>query len=316
MLTLPAQRPESGSPLTLISAKVLVGVDTLRREFGQGAPFRHLVIDDFLARDFADQLLAEFPVFESGNSVGDDGKQGIKSTVEDMRLIGPAYQALDKLVQTAGFLGFIGTITGIEKLLYDPFYLGGGTHENRDGQSLQAHVDFNYHPTERWHRRLNLIVYLNPRWEQAWGGNLGLFADPYCDVTPAMQITPAFNRCVLFETTENSWHGFDRIALPAAFSTISRKSVALYFYSKDRPAAEVAGKHTTHYVNRQLPDTFVEGYRLTEADVKLLRELIGYRDGQLRELYLENSRLLQAQERGLTGQVLYLLKRLYVRYRR
>ncbi|HEY8010083.1 MAG TPA: 2OG-Fe(II) oxygenase [Rudaea sp.] len=311
------QESTLSAPLeNIINQTALRSVEALRRQYSQAKPFRHVVIEDFLDAGFASQLLAAFPAFESGNSIGEDGRPGGKSTVERMQALGPSYRALDELVQSPDFLQFVGNITGIDGLLYDPFYLGGGTHENRQGQFLQAHIDFNYHPSERWHRRLNLIVYLNSLWDEAWGGNLELFRDPYQDAQPALRVVPRFNRCVIFETTENSWHGFDRISLPAEHADLSRKSVALYFYTKDRPPEEVAGKHTTHYVNRQLPDHFVGGYTLKLADVEMLGELIGHRDRQLRQLYAENTNLLQAQERGFGGQILYLLKRLYVRYRR
>jgi hypothetical protein len=300
----------------IISSTVIRDAGILAPQFSSAQPFKHVVIENFFERDFADRLLAEFPAFEKGNSIGDDGRQGNKSTVERIQALGPAYCTLDEVIQSPEFLSLIGRITGIDALLYDPFYLGGGTHENKQRQSLQAHVDFNYHPSERWHRRLNLIVYLNPMWDEAWGGNLELYRDPYADAKPVERIAPRFNRCVIFETTENSWHGFDRISLPADHADVSRKSVALYFYSKTRPAEEIAGKHTTHYVNRQLPEHLVTGYPLKSADVETLRELIANRDNQLQGLYAENASLLQAQERGLGGQILYLLKRLYIRYRR
>ncbi|MBN8884534.1 MAG: 2OG-Fe(II) oxygenase [Rudaea sp.] len=288
----------------------------LGTRFAEAQPFRHIVIENFLAPDFARRLLDEFPAFERGNNIGDDGRPGGKSTVERMSVLGAHYRELDTAIQSAEFLKLIGTITGIDDLLYDPFYLGGGTHENRSGQLLQAHIDFNYHPSERWHRRLNLIVYLNHGWEEGWGGNLELWRDPYTDAKPAARIAPVFNRCVIFETTEHSWHGFDMIVSGDGQTLRSRKSVALYFYTKNRPEQEAAGKHSTHYVNRQLPERYVAGHTLSAADVAELRDLIAHRDNRLQQLFAENANLLQAQERGLSGKLLYLLKRLYVRYRR
>lgn len=300
----------------MLNPLVLQERASLRERFAQATPFRHVVIDDFLDEGFARRLLAEFPPFEKGNSASDDGRPSGKSTVERLRALGPAYAELDARIRARDFLDFVGEITGISHLLYDPFYLGGGTHENREGQLLQAHIDFNYHPSERWHRRLNLIVYLNPRWEQAWGGNIEFFRDPYEDGYPAVRVVPTFNRCVIFETTENSWHGFDKIRLPAGSAQLSRKSVALYFYTKTRPANEIAGKHTTHYVNRQLDEErFRVGRVLSEDDIAELREALGNRDNQLRSLYQENARLLQATDAGAWGMLSYLLKRFYARYK-
>jgi hypothetical protein len=301
---------------TLLNADVHARSAAWRTAFATAQPFRHVVIDDFLDGAFAQRLLAQFPPFDRGNAIGDDGQPGNKSTLARIRALGETYVALDAAIQSPAFLAWLGDVTGIDDLLYDPYYLGGGTHENRDGQNLQTHIDFNYHPSERWHRRLNLIVYLNPAWEEAWGGNLDLYRDPYSDVAPAVRVVPRFNRCVIFETTETSWHGFERITLPDDRRDLSRRSIALYFYTRQRPADETAGKHSTHYVDAQLPPRYAPGYTLTETDVAQLRLLIAQRDGQLRRLYAENASLLQAQERGFIGKILYLLKRVYVRYRR
>lgn len=307
------QRPTGTS---IINPAVLDHADAYGREFASAPPFPHVVIDGFLAADFADALLQAFPSFERGNSVGDDGSPGGKSTLDRIRPLGPAYERLDDAIKSPEFLQALGRLTGIEKLIYDPWYLGGGTHENRDGMSLDPHVDFNYHPSERWHRRLNLIVYLNPTWEDAWGGHLELFRDPHADSRAARSIGPAFNRCVIFETSERSWHAFSRIRLPQEQQHLTRRSIALYFYTRDRPAAETADRHTTFYVNRQLPEHLAEGHALSRADIAELQQLIAARDSHIQMLYCENTQLRKAQDRGLTGHLLYLAKRAYVRFRR
>jgi hypothetical protein len=300
----------------IINPAALAAVDGQAQAFANAQPFRHIVIDDFLDRAYIDELLRAFPAFERGNYIGDDGRPGGKSTVDSMPRLGPAYRRLDEIIQTPAFLAYIGRITGIDDLLYDPFYLGGGTHENRNGQPLSAHIDFNYHPSERWHRRLNLIVYLNHEWDESWGGLLDLYRDPYADPKPAVSVLPLFNRCVIFETTETSWHGFNQIRLPEDRPDLSRKSIALYFYTKERAVEETAPRHTTHYVNRQLPEHLAAGHTLSEDDVFALRQLIAARDAQMKMLYAENGQLLQAQDKGFGGHVLYLMKRLYMRYRR
>ncbi len=296
---------------------------SLRAQFRGAQPFRHLVIDDFLAKPFVDTLLAEFPAFERGNARAEDGSLGNKSTVERVRELGTAYSALDDLIQTRPFLDLIGELTGIDDLLYDPWYFGGGTHENRHGQDLDAHVDFNRHPVERWHRRLNLIVYLNHRWQDDWGGSLQLHSDPRADDNRISTITPLFNRAVIFETTEWSWHAFPPIQLPEAERALSRKSIALYFYTEERPTEELADTHSTIYVDRPLPDHFQPGHVLDADDVQTLKVLLKRRDMHNQRLYGEISSLTsqlegatRALSTGSVGRLEHFARRVLNRLRR
>ena len=295
-------------------------LDELAARFRERAPFRHVVIDDFFAPDDCAQLLAQFPAFERGNARSEDGSLGNKSTVEKVRGLGPAFGTLDDLVKSGEFLALIGRVTGIPNLLYDPWYFGGGTHENRNGQDLDAHVDFNRHPVEKWHRRLNLIVYLNHEWSDAWGGALELHSDPLAPDDRVTTITPLYNRAVIFETTEWSWHAFPRIDLPGDKRTLTRKSIALYFYTKERPADELADTHSTIYVDRPLPQRFQAGLTLSSADVEELRVLLARRDQHNQRLYRDvtslTKRLDQAQtalQRGPLGRLGYLARRLLSR---
>ncbi len=282
----------------LIHSSVLDGVAELRRRFATAAPFRHVVIESFLEPDLCGALASEFPGFDAGQARNELGEIGGKAVHADLRNLGPAYAVLDRLLQSSEFLALISEITGIPKLLYDPEYVGGGTHENLNGQDLDTHVDFNYHPTSRLHRRLNLILFLNPEWETEWGGLLELQKDP---ALPAAEnvirlVAPMQNRCVIFETTEVSWHGFRRITLPPE-KNLSRRSIAVYFYTKERPAGERAPSHGTVYVPRPLPDFVQPGYTLNENDAYELQVQFARRDAQIRYLYereMEFSRIAQS----------------------
>ena len=270
---------------SLLHPHVVAQRDNLASRFQARDPFRHVVIDDFLTPEFAAQLHEQFPPFERGNARNEAGETGNKSTVDRIRNLGEAYAALDDSVQSREFLDLVGHITGIENLRYDPWYFGGGTHENRHGQGLDAHVDFNRHPVNRWHRRLNLIIYLNHEWQDDWGGSLQLHRDPRSPEDRVITITPTFNRAVIFETTETSWHGFAPIALPQTKAALTRKSIALYFYTSERPAEEIAPTHSTIYVDPPLPSRLCPGYKLDAADVDELRSLIARRDQHNARLY-------------------------------
>lgn len=306
----------------MLNPRLQADADQLAARFGEREPFRHVVIDGFLTADYCAQLLGEFPAFERGNARNEAGELGAKSTVEKIRELGPAYAALDDLIQTREFLDLIGRITGIPSLLYDPWYFGGGTHENRAGQDLDPHVDFNRHPVERWHRRLNLIVYLNREWDDAWGGSLELHSDPRAADDRVTLVTPLYNRAVIFETTEWSWHGFSRIDLPQDKSSISRKSVALYFYTTERPQDELADTHSTIYVDRPLPERFQPGMSLSAADIEELRTLLARRDQHNQRLYRDThaltAQLEQAQAAlygGRLGRLRYLARKIIGRLR-
>lgn len=267
--------------------------------FRSAHPFPHIVLDNFLTPEFCQQLLIEFPPFHPEYAVDENGAIGGKATHNDIRSIGPAYQTLDELIQTRAFLDLMSSVTGIPDLLYDPEYLGGGTHENLDGQSLDFHVDFNYHHKRRWHRRINLILFLNEHWEEDWGGCLELRENP--GEPGDVRLPPRFNRAVIFETNEVSWHGFSNVSLPAG-SNVSRKTVALYFYTKDRPVEEKAPPRSTVYVEELLPGHLVEGHTLSADDMVILHSLIDRRDSHIARLYQHErdltARVFELEEKG------------------
>jgi hypothetical protein len=270
----------------LVQPGVRASSKKLRDEFANAQPFRHVVVDEFLDRAFCERLMADFPAFDTAKALDETGKVGGKAAVPKIARISAAYAEFDRLMRSPDLLGWVEEITSIDHLLYDPDYIGGGTHENLHGQDLDAHVDFNYHPKRMLHRRLNLILFLNPEWKSEWGGCLELDRDPWNPAADSAEpILPLANRCVIFETTETSWHGFRRIDLPEERRSQSRRSVAVYFYTKDRPPAEIAPAHGTTYVPRPLPTHFQAGYTLQPDDVRELEILLQRRDHQIRFLY-------------------------------
>ena len=151
-----------------------------------------------------------------------------------MRVIGVAERALELMTQRllyelkgARFLQVLTTLTGIENLIPDALNHGGGIHMNCRGALLKIHADFNRHP--QWHvdRRLNLLLYLNEGWQTAWGGDLELWS---ADMQACLKkIAPVAGRCVIFSTSSTSFHGHpEPIDCP---EDVSRKSIALYYYS-------------------------------------------------------------------------------------
>ena len=243
------------------------------------APFRHTIIEDFFDAEFAERLLQDFPSFDPKLAKNEFGQVGNKAVNTKIREITPSYAELYELIGSRAFLELISEISGIPDLMMDPALYGGGTHENRHGQDLDPHVDFNYDQQRGRHRRLNLIVYLNKGWKEEWGGSIEIHSNPRRpEENQIKSWAPTFNRAVMFETNEYSWHGFPVINLPEEERHRSRKSISIYLYTKDRPAEEIAPVHGTFYVQRPLPERIRAGYTLQEADVQELAGLLGRRD--------------------------------------
>lgn len=272
--------------MSLISQRAWQSLKQDKSDFQSAKPFRYVAIDNFFEREFCQRVLDEFPTFEDRFALNEMGQVGGKAARADVGNLSAAFRELDTFIQSKEFLDYISDLTGIPDLRYDPLYVGGGTHENRDGQSLAPHVDFNHHPATKEHRRLNLIVYLNHEWDSAWGGELTLQEDPWRSGDQNKKtISPMFNRAVIFETTEASWHGFDTIRMPVAKKHLSRKSFAIYLYTKDRPQEESAPQHATIYVPHAMPRGWSPGRTLSKEDLVLLENRFADLLGHLRFLY-------------------------------
>ena len=262
-------------------------------------------MDRFFADDFAGRLIRDFPPFEQGCAVNESGELGRKATFENVRELGDTYQEADGLVRSPEFLALMSEISGIPDLLYDPAYIGGGTHKNRVGQDLDAHVDFNFHPTRGWHRRLNLIVYLNPEWEQEWGGSIEFHLDPWLppDQNRVERVLPLANRAVLFETSERSWHGFEQVSPPPAREDLSRRSFAIYLYTVDRPPEETAPPHATVYVERPLPASVKPDAPISFQDADAVKSMLARRGRHIRRIFDRDQKFLSTAQR-LVGKMI------------
>ena len=297
-------------PIPQISEAALHEADRYREAFLSADPFKHVVIENFFEPAFAERLLADFPSFDTRLAKNEMGQLGGKAVQMNIRTISPVYEELYALIGAQPFLDFVSRLAGIPDLILDPKMYGGGTHDNQHGQELDPHVDFNYDEGRQLHRRLNLIVYMNKEWRTEWGGALEIHSNPRRPLENRIRsYDPLFNRCVMFETNEYSWHGFPKIDLPADKRHLSRKSISIYLYTKDRPAEEIAPMHGTFYVQRPLPESMSPGHTLTDEDVDALRRLLIRRDGWIesyQKLEVEKNREIADKASNiqeLTGRV-------------
>ncbi len=234
----------------------------LRESVRQGIPFPNLCIDGFLSEEFADRVYQAFPTYEEAAKIGREFaavNEKRKVQVVDASKFPPPLRQLNEALASQDFLELMSYAFEIPHLLADDELVGGGVHETGPQGRLDVHVDFNYVGNRALHRRLNLLLYLNKGWREEWGGKLELWDK---DVKVCHHsILPIFNRCVVFETSEISFHGVTAVTCP---KNVSRKSFAAYYYTREAPAHWTGVSHSTIFKAR--PDEKIKGAVLMPAE--------------------------------------------------
>jgi hypothetical protein len=220
--------------------------ETAHSSYLNAKPFPHVVFDNFFDPELLELILGEFPKPGEIRWQRFDNAHEIKLASAAEASFGPATRLLLYHLNSATFLEFLTTVTGINNLIPDPGFAGGGLHQIVPGGKLGIHVDFNKHQDSGLDRRLNLLLYLNKDWREDYGGHLELWdrSMAQCEA----KVLPVFNRVMIFGTTDFTYHGHpDPLRCP---ENMTRKSLALYYFSNGRPAEEITGEHSTLFQAR------------------------------------------------------------------
>ena len=221
--------------------------EALNREFNSKKPFRYIAIDNFLNPEPADRLLEEFtyPTDGTWNYVTylNQNKKFTKTQFEEGSIMNDFY----KEINGREFLDVISRIVDIEDLMGDDTLFGAGLHQTVAGGFLDVHVDFNMQPHTKFHRRRNAIIYMNKNWKDEYEGHLELWDNEKMELL--QKVSPDFNRCVIFETNEISFHGHPKPLNPPKGG--SRKSIATYFYTRTRPEEDTVPERNTIFLNTE-----------------------------------------------------------------
>jgi hypothetical protein len=215
--------------------------------YRSASPFPHVVLDNLLDPALIREVLAEFDAMDRTGWRFTERTTERKYSTEDFQHFGPTTRVVFAQLNAAPFLAFLEALTGITGLIPDPHLRGGGLHEIRRGGLLAVHADFNFYQRLNLYRRLNLLIYLNENWSEQWGGDLELW-----DRTGTLcvrKIAPLFNRAVIFDTSNFSYHGHPHpLECP---EDRTRKSLALYYYSVEAPEDTDRSPHTTVFVETE-----------------------------------------------------------------
>jgi hypothetical protein len=265
---------DESTPLLFTARRFEALAQTLSATYAHARPFPHVVIDDFLDPALCSRIAAGFPDEGAIDWIHYDGIYDRKMGSKDVRQLSPELFSILQQFNGAHAIHFLERLTGISGLVGDPWFRGGGFHQTDPGGFLNVHADFNTHEKLQLQRRINLILYLNREgWREEYGGHLELW-DP--DMKAAQQrIVPIFNRCVIFTTTSNSFHGHPQpLTCPQGWS---RRSLAVYYYAAHTSEETYSARHHTLYrkpikeleslslIKRSVASGFRSSARLLEA---------------------------------------------------
>jgi 2OG-Fe(II) oxygenase superfamily len=221
-------RADVESPVLSIDFSTLEGADVqaLHERYRSAKPFPHIALDDVFPSDLLHAIVKEIEAIRVEPN-RDFYATHRKRSISDLGRLPPVTARLVMDLNSAPFLSFLEKVTGIESLIPDPYLEGGGIHQIGAGGFLKVHTDFNFNRKLDLHRRVNLLLYLNPDWQPEWGGALELWGKEM--MSAGASYLPIFNRMVIFSTTDESYHGHpEPLACPAE---VTRNSIALYYYT-------------------------------------------------------------------------------------
>ena len=195
-------------------------------------PFPSVLIENFFSPTYLQSIQNSFPKFEDDVWHIYDNPLEKKRSCNSWNIFPPIIYNCFQVLNSPEFVATISNITGL-KLIADSGLHGGGLHVHGPGGILNPHLDYDQHPKLPLQRRINLIVYVHPKYHPSFGGQLGFWGHDQCENLPAnlfKVIEPIPNSAILFDTSKNSWHGLVR---PLTNSSVFyRMSLAVYYLSE------------------------------------------------------------------------------------
>jgi len=203
--------------------------------YSAAEPFPHAVFQDMLRIEPAVMRSFPDPDWPSWTALG-DAYQLRKFSCSNIEVIPEPFSTLIHELCGPTFLRQLEKLTGIGKLIPDPYLKGGGLHLSGPGGILAPHTDFHLYEPLALYRRINVLVYLNEDWEESYGGCLEL-GEPG---KPGKTVVPRWGTTMIFTTDNRSVHGFPKPIADGRW----RKSIALYYYTAEE-TKEFGGDTTT-----------------------------------------------------------------------
>ena len=220
----------------LIASRIDAEADG-RASFEASGGIRHLAIDDLLPADVARRIGEGFP--HTSEMVRNRKLREDKYVSAQLNRHDPLVEEAVYGFQSRPVLDAVERATGISGLQPDDHLYAGGISSMTRGQFLAPHLDNSHDKDRQRWRVLNLLYYVTPDWTPGRGGSLELWPDG--PRGRRMSIESRFNRLVIMETHEGSWHSVSSIEADGARNCVSN------YYFRARPIHDGERYHVTSF---------------------------------------------------------------------
>jgi hypothetical protein len=210
--------------------------EELAPTFERAFPFPHLVLDGIFEPEQISAAAREFPPPEATcwhtfRGPLEEGKQEASADAAGFHVA-----RIHRQLASRWFLDWLSRIAR-RHLLADPLRTGGGIHQSGPGARLGLHTDFNVHPERPGLvRAVNVLLFLS-HVPPSRGGRLRL------GIEGDRAVIPRAGRLVVFEASDDSWHGHPE---PLAPDAPLRLSIPAYYYRRLEPG-ETVEAHSTRF---------------------------------------------------------------------
>ena len=233
-----------------------LNVNYFKNLFTNASPFKHIILDNIINEKLLNNALNEINNIPESELLSD-----YVLGIENVQINKFCYREFNKLnyisrikdyFESDIFIDWLEKVTGIDNLQKDTTHNGAGIHIIKQNGKLAIHSDFNRHRSTMKYRRLNLLLYLNKDYEENYNGHLELWNK---EMTVCEQkIAPLFNRIVLFKVDDDANHGHPEIWNS---EKTNRTSLALYYYTDDRPEHEKSENYNAVWKRIQKPRCYI-----------------------------------------------------------
>lgn len=153
------------------------------------------------------------------------------SYMEECRILenAPVTQTLTNCLNSGAFVDWLEHLTTHKKLITDCHTIGAGIGKTTRGNSLTLHTDFNWNDEIALDRALSLILYINPVWDDSWGGELEFWNFEKTKILHSLSPRP--NRLLVWNYDSRFIHGYPKpLKCP---EDIARTTLRVFYYQSN-----------------------------------------------------------------------------------